>query len=96
MTTHFYNRIAASYDKDWSGIYANTRSIGIRQILEHYNGRPVACALDLAVGTGNSFFDLDPHLLIGNRIGNDISSEMLRQAAKNHPNRRAGKEGISS
>ncbi len=81
MTKHFYNRIAENYDKDWSGIYASTRSISISQIIEHYNGRTVECALDLAVGTGNSFFDLGKHLHIGNRTGNDISSEMLKQAA---------------
>lgn len=81
LTKHFYNRIAANYDKDWSGIYTNTRSIGISQIIEHYNGRAVETALDLAVGTGNSFSDLDGHLRIGSRTGNDISSEMLKQAA---------------
>lgn len=81
MTRHFYNKIASNYDKDWSGIYRDTRSISISQIIEYYDGKKVTNALDLAVGTGNSFLDLDQYLGITNRIGNDISSEMLNQAA---------------
>lgn len=81
MAKNFYNRIAANYDTDWSGIYLDTRCIGIRQITDHYNGLPLGSALDLAVGTGNSFLDLSGHVPIELRIGNDISSEMLKQAA---------------
>ncbi len=80
MSKNFYNRIASNYDTDWSGIYSDTRTISINQIIEHYNGRKIGCALDLAVGTGNSFFDLDQCMHIKHRTGNDISSEMLKQA----------------
>lgn len=51
------------------------------QIAEHYNGKSIGAALDLAVGTGNSFLDLEHHIHIKNRTGNDISSGMLRKAA---------------
>ncbi len=80
MSKNFYNRIASNYDTDWSGIYRDTRTMAIHQIIEHYNGRPVEYALDLAVGTGNSFFDLEQCMHIKHRTGNDISSEMLKQA----------------
>ena len=80
MSKNFYNRIASNYDTDWSGIYRDTRTISINQIVEHYNGRSVGCALDLAVGTGNSFYDLSQWMHIRHRTGIDISYEMLKQA----------------
>ncbi len=80
MSKNFYNRIASNYDTDWSSIYRDTRAMSIHQIMEHYHGKPLECALDLAVGTGNSFFDLDQSMHIKQRTGNDISSEMLKQA----------------
>ena len=80
LSKNFFNRIASNYDTDWSGIYSDTRTISINQIIEHYNGRKIGCALDLAVGTGNSFYDLSKWMHIGNRTGIDISYEMLKHA----------------
>lgn len=54
--------------------------MAVHQIIEHYDDRPVECALDLALGTGNSFIDLERYIYIKHRTGNDISSEMLKQA----------------
>ncbi len=80
MSKNFYNRIAPNYDTDWSGIYRDTRAISINQIIKHYNGQTIGCALDLAVGTGNSFYDLSKKMYIVQRIGVDISYEMLKYA----------------
>ena len=82
MAEKFYNRIAQDYDNDWNNIYKDTRSVGIGQILEHCGDRTLDAALDLAVGTGNSFADLERHISIRRRTGNDLSSEMLKQAAR--------------
>ena len=81
LAKEFYNRIAADYDRDWSGIYRDTRSLSISQIAGYCNGKLIDAALDLAVGTGNSFLDLEHHIHINSKTGNDISSEMLRQAS---------------
>ena len=82
MVKHFYNRIADRYDKDWRGIYKDIHEISLSQITEHFAGKTIKSALDLAVGTGNGFNDLSQHLCIQHRIGNDISEEMLNQAKK--------------
>jgi len=82
MAEKFYNRIAQDYDNDWNNIYKDTRAISISQIIEHCGDRTLDTALDLAVGTGNSFADLEPHISIRRRTGNDLSSQMLKQAAR--------------
>lgn len=82
MAEKYYNRIAPDYDSDWNNIYKDTRTISISQIIEHCGDRTLDAALDLAVGTGNSFADLERLIYIRRRTGNDLSSQMLKQAVR--------------
>ena len=81
MIAEVYNRVSATYDRDWNGIYRKSRAILIDQVVAHC-APTLHSALDLCVGTGNAFADLEQHLHIGHRIGNDISPGMLRQARR--------------
>lgn len=77
-----YDRVSSTYDTDWNGIYKKSRRVNIHQILAHLPGPELDSALDLAVGTGNAFHDLQQDVHIKQRIGNDISPGMLAVARK--------------
>lgn len=80
MVSRVYNRIAHTYDTDWSGIYHRSREINIRQILNSLAEPKLDQVLDLAVGTGNALHDLSKQIDIKQCNGNDISQGMLDQA----------------
>ncbi len=82
MVSRIYDRVAHTFDSDWSGIYSRSRRINVNQILEHIDVECLERAVDFAVGTGNAFRDLSQHIKIEERLGLDISNEMLKCAAE--------------
>lgn len=83
MVGHIYDRVAGSYDNDWSGIYATSRAQCIRQIVSHFgNDHQSIDAVDYAIGTGNAFSDLRQHFILGDCTGFDISKGMLSLAER--------------
>jgi len=83
MVSRIYNRVAASYDRDWSGIYASARDHCMAQIatqLEPPQRR--LDTVDFGIGTGNSIHDLGKLVPLGSCTGFDLSAGMLNQAAR--------------
>ena len=83
MVSQIYNRVAESYDEDWSGIYAAARRYCLDQITNQLESldHPVN-TVDLGIGTGNSLSDLRNSIVLGKCTGFDLSSGMLDQAAQ--------------
>jgi ubiquinone/menaquinone biosynthesis C-methylase UbiE len=83
VVSRVYDRVAALYDDDWSGLYATARIHCINQIASHLDqlDSPLD-TVDFGIGTGNALRELQQRVPLGDCTGFDISRGMLTQAAK--------------
>lgn len=77
-----YDSVAETFDQDFSDVYADSRNICVRHIIENTHTTHFDQVLDLAVGTGNALRDLQTHSSIQQCRGVDISENMLETAKK--------------
>lgn len=78
-----YNEIAATYDRDYFGLYEQARGLALSQI--QANLKQASHILDIAVGTGQAAVALEKLLDFDQFIGCDLSEQMIKQAEKNIP-----------